>query len=56
MGKKTDKPTYRFFIHKNGEKVNIKDLSEEEQKEVGTWAYQTMVRALGYTPVDNTIR
>lgn len=51
MGKTKKQPTYNFYLHKNGERVNLKDLSEEEQHQVGVWAYQTIVRALGYAPV-----
>ena len=45
------KPTYRFFIkNQQGESINIDTLTEEERREVGVWAYQSMVRALGYRP------
>ncbi|MGN1156049.1 MAG: hypothetical protein ACI4TK_07720 [Agathobacter sp.] len=55
MSKSEKKPTFNFFLRKNGELVNLRDLSEEEQHQVGVWAYQTMVKSLGYTPVkDNT--
>lgn len=50
MAKK--KPTYRFFIKdKDGNPVNIDTLTEEERKEVGVWAYQTLLKGLGYEPV-----
>ena len=51
MSKATKKPTFRFFVHKDGQKVNIENLSPEEREQVGIWAYQTMVKALGYRPV-----
>jgi len=44
-------PLIRFSTYKNGEKVNLKDLSQEEQHQVGIWAYQTLVKNLGYVPV-----
>lgn len=50
--KKKKETTYRFFIHdKEGNLVNIDTLTPEERKEVGIWAYQTMLRELGYVPV-----
>ncbi|MGN0141527.1 MAG: hypothetical protein ACI4AD_04815 [Roseburia sp.] len=50
MAKK--QPTFNFFIKdKAGNPVNIKTLSEEDQREVGVWAYQTLVKGLGYEPV-----
>ena len=46
------KITYKFFIKdKEGNPVNLDTLTEEERKEVGVWAYQTLVRGLGYAPV-----
>ena len=46
------KITYKFFIKdKEGNPVNIDTLTEEERREVGVWAYQTLVRGLGYAPV-----
>lgn len=46
------KPTYRFFVQdKEGNPVNIDTLSEEERKEVGVWAYKTLLKGLGYEPV-----
>lgn len=50
--RKLKEATYRFFIKdQEGNPVNIDTLTEEERKEVGIWAYQKMVRALGYEPV-----
>lgn len=50
MAKK--KPTYNFFIQdRDGNSININTLSEEERKEVGVWAYQTLLKGLGYEPV-----
>lgn len=50
MAKK--EPTFRFFIKdKDGNSVNIDTLPEEERKEVGIWAYQNLVKGLGYEPV-----
>lgn len=51
MAKNIKKPTYNFFVFKNGEKVNLKELSEEEQHQVGVMAYQRLVRSLGYVPL-----
>lgn len=51
MGKTDKKPTFNYYLRKNGKMVNLKDLSKEEQDQVGIWAYQTMVKALGYRPV-----
>ena len=45
------KPTFRYFVYKNGEKVNVDTLSQEEKIYAGTWAYQTMVKNLGYEPL-----
>lgn len=46
------KPTYNFFIKdKEGNPVNINTLPEEEQREIGIWAYQTLLKGLGYEPV-----
>lgn len=53
MSKSVKKPTFNFFLRKNGELVNLKELSDEEQHQVGVWAYQTMIKSLGYTPVEN---
>ena len=51
-GRKRKEPTYRFFIKdKEGNPVNIDTLTEEERHEVGVWAYQTLLRGLGYVPV-----
>ena len=50
---KKQKPTYRYFVYKNGEKVNVEDLTPEERDYVGKWAYETMAKALGYAPVKN---
>lgn len=45
-------PTFRFFIKdKEGNPVNIDTLTEEERKEVGVWAYQNLLKGLGYEPV-----
>ena len=52
MAKNTKQPKFNFFVFKNGEKVNLKELSEEEQYKVGVMAYQTLVKNLGYTPVN----
>ncbi len=50
MAKK--KPTYNFFVQdRDGNAININTLSEEERKEVGVWAYQTLLKGLGYEPV-----
>ncbi len=46
------KATYIFTVQKDGKEVNVEDLSEEEQFTVKRWAYQTLVRGLGYRPVD----
>lgn len=50
---KKQKPTYRYFVYKNGEKVNVDDLTPEEREYASKWAYQTLVKALGYVPVEN---
>lgn len=52
MAKNSKQPTFNFTLKKNGEKVNLKDLSEEEQYKVGIWAYQTLVKNLGYAPIN----
>ena len=53
MARKPKKATYRYFIRdKEGNRIDIDTLSEEERREVGVWAYQTMLRAMGYVPVD----
>ena len=52
MSKAEKKPTYNFVLRKNGIEVNLKDLSQEEQHQVGIWAYQTLVKNLGYAPVE----
>lgn len=45
-------PTYRFFIKdEHGNPVNINTLTEKEQEEVGTWAYQNLLKGYGYVPV-----
>lgn len=50
MAKK--EPTFRFFIKdKEGNPINIDTLTKEERKEVGVWAYQTLLKGLGYEPV-----
>lgn len=50
MAKK--EPTFHFFIKdKEGNPVDIDTLPEEERKEVGIWAYQTLLKGLGYAPV-----
>ena len=54
MSKTVKKPTYNFVLQKNGEKVNLKDLPKEEQEQVGIWAYQTLVKNLGYAPINTT--
>lgn len=51
MSKAAKKPTYNFLLQKNGEKVNLKDLPKEDQEKVGVWAYQTLIKGLGYMPV-----
>lgn len=44
--------TYNFYIKdKEGNSININTLSEDERKEVGIWAYQTLLKGLGYEPV-----
>lgn len=55
MAKSLKKPKYRFFIHKEGKEVELNDLTEEERQRVGIWAYQTLVRGLGYAPVNEKI-
>ena len=45
------KPTFRYFVYKNGEKVNVDTLSQEERTYAGIWAYQTIVKNLGYEPL-----
>lgn len=46
-------PTFRFFIKdKEGNPVNIDTLTEKERKEVGVWAYQNLLKGLGYKPVE----
>lgn len=50
---KKQKPTYRYFVYKNGEKVNVDDLTPEEKEYASKWAYQTLVMALGYAPVES---
>lgn len=45
--------TYRFLIQKVGKQVNVDDLTREEREELGIWAYQTIVKALGYTSANN---
>ena len=57
MARKPKKATYRYFIKdKEGNRINIDTLSEEERREVGVWAYQTMLRAMGYVPVEEAER
>lgn len=52
MARTMKKATYRFFVQdKEGNPVNIDTLTEKERKEIGVWAYQTMLKALGYEPV-----
>lgn len=47
-------PTFRFFIKdKEGNPVNIDTLTEQERHEVGVWAYQNLLKGLGYRPVKN---
>lgn len=46
------KPTFRFFVHKEGQKVNIDNLTPDEREFVGTWAYKELVKGLGYTPIN----
>lgn len=41
--------TYHFCVQKNGKQVRIDELTQEEREKAGVWAYQTMVKALGYT-------
>lgn len=55
MAKSLKKPKYRFFIHKEGKEVELNDLTEEERQRVGIWAYQTLVRGLGYAPVNEKL-
>ncbi len=52
MSKEAKKPTFRFFVHKDGEQVNIDTLTPEERERVGIWAYQTLVKSLGYAPME----
>lgn len=48
------KATYRYFINdKEGNPVNIDTLTLEERKEVGQWAYRTMLETLGYRAVED---
>ena len=49
-------PTFRYFVHKNGQQVNIDELTPEEKSYVGTWAYKELVKGLGYVPVKNSIK
>lgn len=51
MAKNSKQPTFNFYLQKNGERVNLRDLPEEEQHQVGVWAYQTLIKNLGYAPV-----
>ena len=51
MSKAEKKVTYNFVLQKDGKQVNLKDLSQEEQHQVGIWAYQTLVKNLGYAPI-----
>ena len=46
------KPTYRYFIQKDGKQMNVDELTPEQREIAGRWAYQTLVRALGFVPVD----
>lgn len=50
MGK-IKEPTFRFFVHKDGQEVNIDNLTSEERDYVGSWAYKELVKGLGYLPV-----
>lgn len=51
---KMKKATYRYFINdKEGNPVNIDTLTLAERKEVGQWAYKTMLEALGYRAVED---
>lgn len=51
-GKYPQKPTFRYFIQdKQGKAVNMDTLSEQERKEVGLWAYRTILKQMGYVPV-----
>ena len=51
------KPSFRYFVYKNGERVNVNTLTQEEKILAGKWAYQTLVKTLGYEPlVENGIK
>lgn len=45
--------TYRFFVQKDDKQVCVDELTLEERKKAGVWAYQTMIKALGYTEKRN---
>lgn len=51
MGKPAKKPTFRYFVFKDGKKTNVDDLIPEEKEMAGKWAYQTLVKNLGYEPL-----
>lgn len=48
---KKKKPTYRFFVYKNGERVNVETLTPEEQEYTKQWVLENLARGLGYAPV-----
>ena len=54
MGKTEKKPTFRYFVSKDDKKTNMDDLTPEERDMTMKWAYQTLVKNLGYQPVMET--
>lgn len=46
------KHRYRFFVKdRKDNRINIDTLSEKDQEEIGIWAYQNLLKGLGYEPV-----
>ena len=47
------KPTFRYWIYDSeGNLHNLEDLPPEKQEEIKQRNYETLVRALGYVPVE----
>lgn len=45
-------PTYKYFVKdKDGNSIDVDTLTEEERKDIGVRMYQTMLKAMGYEPV-----
>lgn len=46
-------PKFQFYVKDQaGNPIDIDTLTPEERREIGIWAYRTILKELGYAPAD----